>query len=59
MLCDRCRLAEAVVNLVSMAPGRVQETHLCAACARAAGIVIDAAPGGGEGSRRPGPRPSA
>lgn len=43
MTCQRCQ-DEAVVHLTELVDGRRRERHLCAACAREAGLVLPDAP---------------
>jgi len=43
MICQRCQ-NEAVVHLTEMVDGRSRERHLCADCARQAGLALPDAP---------------
>ena len=43
MICQRCQ-NEAVVHLTEMVDGRSRERHLCAECAREAGLLLPDAP---------------
>lgn len=43
MTCQRCQ-DEAVVHLTELVDGRRRERHLCAGCARKAGLVLPEAP---------------
>lgn len=41
MLCDSCKKADAVVHLTKIENGKRTELHLCAACAKKEGILIN------------------
>ena len=45
MLCDECRLHEAVVHRISVTNGEKSVVHLCAQCAQKSGIHIIQPPG--------------
>ena len=39
MLCDMCKLTDAVVHITKIENGKRTELHLCAACAKKQGTL--------------------